>query len=278
MSPDTASNIPTPTESEAIGLWPNAGPSAEQWTLRSGLRVVRNVSAPTLLPVMPAPGQANGQAVLVLPGGGFRFLAIDHEGHDVAQRLADAGYAAFVLKYRLLPTAPDAATFVADYDAFIVAAMSRPPEQRGGGSSVYAPAVEDARSAMRLLRRRCAEWQVQATRIGLIGFSAGALIGRALVETPEAGTVPDSLALLYGSMLKLPAPPPSPLPPLFAALAADDPLFGRQGFGLVESWQQAGQRAELHCYERGGHGFGMQPLGSTSDHWMDAYLAWLAKQ
>lgn len=278
MNTTPATNLPTPLEPEAITLWPDAPPSTEQWTLRNGQRVVRNVNAPVLLPVLPAAGRANGRAVLVLPGGGFRFVAIDNEGHAVAQALAAAGYTAFVLKCRVLPTAAEAATFVADFDAFIMAAVSRPPEQRGGGSAVYPPAVDDTRQALRLLRQRSGQWQIDPDRIGFIGFSAGALIGRALVEAAGPDAMPHTLALLYGSMLALPAPVPAGLPPLFAALAADDPLFGRQGFGLIESWQQAGQRAELHLYERGEHGFGMAPLGTTSDHWCDAYLAWLAKQ
>ncbi len=275
----TASPLATPAEPGLIALWPDAPAPNEQWTLRNGLRVLRNVASPALLPVLPPAGQGNGRAVLVVPGGGFRFLAIDHEGLEVAQALAQAGYTAYVLKYRVLPTAVDSATFVAEYDRFIASALSRPADERGRGGSAPAPAVDDARLALRWLRGHSAVAQFDAERIGYVGFSAGALIGRALVEAPEPGAVPHSLALLYGSMLALPDDrPAASLPPLFLAMADNDPLFGRQGFALVESWQRAGQRVELHWYERGDHGFGMQTLGCTSDAWFDAYRAWLARQ
>jgi acetyl esterase/lipase len=65
-------------------------------------------------------------------------------------------------------------------------------------------------------------------------------------------------------------------PPMFAVLAANDPLFGAQGFGLVESWRAAKRPAEFHYYERGGHGFGAQRQGLTADRWMVAFEAWLA--
>jgi len=73
---------------------------------------VRNVSDPTLTPVLPAPGRATGAAVIVLPGGGYRYLAIDTEGLRVAHYLADHGVTAFVLKYRLKPTPADRVAFM----------------------------------------------------------------------------------------------------------------------------------------------------------------------
>ena len=71
----------------------------------------------------------------------------------------------------------------------------------------------------------------------------------------------------------------APAQPLFAAQAAADRLFPVTGMDLLHSWQKAGQRFELHLYEKGGHGFGLRNLrGETSDAWMDAYLAWLQRQ
>ena len=85
-------------------------PDTEQWMTQNGVIGVRNVSKPTLVPVLPA-GPSTGAAVIVAPGGAFLGLAIDHEGWQVARWLANHGIAAFVLKYRLLPTPRDNAQF-----------------------------------------------------------------------------------------------------------------------------------------------------------------------
>jgi acetyl esterase/lipase len=68
---------------------------------------------------------------------------------------------------------------------------------------------------------------------------------------------------------------PPDAPPLFAALAADDPLFANAGFGLIESWRAAKKPAEFHLYEQGGHGFGMYPKETTSTGWFEAFVSWL---
>jgi acetyl esterase/lipase len=85
---------------------------------------------------------------------------------------------------------------------------------------------------------------------------------------------PAFMANIYGPMTQL--DPPTDPPPLFVALAADDPLFGGQGFGLVEGWQRAGGAVELHYYDGGQHGFGSHKKGTTSDLWFDQYVAWMA--
>jgi hypothetical protein len=68
---------------------------------------------------------------------------------------------------------------------------------------------------------------------------------------------------------------PADAPPLFNALALDDPLFGRKGFGIIESWTKARRPVELHAYERGGHGYGMGVPGTTTMLMMDEFHAWL---
>src|SRR5262249_14842508 len=94
---------------------PPAGPgnpNAEQWSGDSAPALsVRNVSIPTLRPVLPPPARRTGTSVIVAPGGGLLVLAIGSEGMEVAKALAARGIAAFVLKYRTVPTAPDAAEF-----------------------------------------------------------------------------------------------------------------------------------------------------------------------
>src|SRR5260370_15549161 len=103
-----------------ISVWPKGTPGTEHWSqqeqetlnpsprfnnLVKNLKVVRNISQPTLTVYLPDPAVANGTAIIICPGGGFRCLPIDHEGTDVARWLNRRGVAAFVLRYQLLPTA-----------------------------------------------------------------------------------------------------------------------------------------------------------------------------
>src|SRR4029450_2765853 len=86
-------------------------PHPEVWHEQYGSSFARNVTVATLTPFLPDPAKANGAAVIVAPGGGFRILSMGNEGWEVAQALKERGVAAFVLKYRLQPTAPDWAEF-----------------------------------------------------------------------------------------------------------------------------------------------------------------------
>ena len=106
----------------------------------------------------------------------------------------------------------------------------------------------------------------------MIGFSAGAMATMA-----TALAKPDMhlgfIAPIYGSME--PVTVPADAPPMFAALAANDPLFAGKGLGLIESWQRAGRPVELHLYQAGGHGFGLGKAGTTSTGWFDSFVRWL---
>src|SRR6188768_301618 len=96
-----------PAEPNAIALGTGGvkdQPAPETWFRQWGDPMARNISTATLTPFLPKPGKANGAAVIVAPGGGFRWLSMGNEGWEVAQALADQGIAAFVLKYRLNPT------------------------------------------------------------------------------------------------------------------------------------------------------------------------------
>jgi acetyl esterase/lipase len=136
-----------------------------------------------------------------------------------------------------------------------------------------APQIADSRAAFALIRRRAAEWKVDPDRIGMVGFSAGAMLTMATVLAGEDAK-PAFIGNIYGPLAPVTVPPEAP--PLFAALAADDPLFGGTGFGLIDSWRAAKRPAEFHLYERGGHGFGMYPKDTTSTGWFNAFVSWLA--
>lgn len=96
--------IDAPKGSDAIPLYGKANPGkpADEVRFPYGDETLHlNVTYPTLTPVLPAPGKANGTAVIVAPGGAFMILAMEKEGWQVAKALADQGVTAFVLKYRL---------------------------------------------------------------------------------------------------------------------------------------------------------------------------------
>jgi len=84
---------------------------------------------------------------------------------------------------------------------------------------------------------------------------------------------PAFIGIIYGPLA--PVAVSADAPPLFVALAADDPFFGNGGFGLIESWRAAHRPVEFHLYEQGGHGFGMYQKETTSTGWFDAFARWL---
>ena len=123
------------------------------------------------------------------------------------------------------------------------------------------------------MRSRSAEFHLNLTRVGVFGFSAGAITAINLTIDDAADARPDFVGTIYGHML--PVKPPSPARPLFVAVADDDVAFAKQGFGLVESWRKAGGSDELHWYEGGGHGFGSNTHGTTSDQWFEQFSLWM---
>lgn len=269
---DRMTPIPVPAQPNAIelGTGPLPGATApESWHSQYGSRFARNVTVATLTPFLPDPAKANGTAVIVAPGGGFTTLSMENEGWDVAKALAARGVAAFVLKYRLNQTPPD----LAGYEKGMREMFSggRPP--RGGpGAMNLAPQIADARAAFALVRRRATEWHVDPSRVGMVGFSAGAGLTMATALN-GVDAKPAFIGIIYGSMA--PVTVPADAPPLFVALAADDPLFGNSGYGLIDSWRQAKRPVEFHLYEQGGHGFGMYQKETTSTGWFDAFTSWM---
>ncbi|MBO3760451.1 alpha/beta hydrolase [Ciceribacter sp. L1K22] len=266
--------VSAPDQSGSMPLYANLNeqPSAEIWERSPrGELWVRNVTVPTLTPVLPAPGTGNGVAVVVAPGGAFRALSVENEGMAVARWFADRGIAAFLLKYRLEPTPPDSGDYAALIGEF--QRLFATGEVTISDLAVPAMAVADGQAAVRLIRDRALAWNVDPGRIGMIGFSAGAMttIAVAIGSPPEMR--PDFVAPIYPSMLSVDVP--ADAPPMFLALASDDPLFGAQGYGLVDSWRKAGSAVEFHLFERGGHGFGMRQQEVTSDRWPLLLQAWM---
>jgi acetyl esterase/lipase len=256
---------------DIIRLWPDGPPTTldgvgPEVEFRGAVGTVgdagmlRNVSDPTLTVYKPTNGKPNGIGVIVCPGGGWRILAWEHEGVEVANWLAAHGYTAFLLKYRVRGT-PAAQ---ADYDGEMAQIFRRIDATRKGKtaframsdivpaksfSDARAAAADDGRRAVAIVRERAREWDVDSAKVGMIGFSAGETLGR---------------------------PIPKDAPPLFTCIAQDDVLLYRVVEGLYSDWTDAGRSAELHIYRRGNHGFGMAKQGMPSDRWIDQFRDWLA--
>src|SRR6185295_14036240 len=169
--------IPAQPGAVVLGTGPLPGATApETWHRQYGSAFARNVTVATLTPFLPDPARATGAAVIVAPGGGFRTLSMENEGWDVARALAARGVAAFVLKYRLNPTPQDMGEFERSMRTMF-SGTPRPP--RGTPALALAglaPQIADARAAFALIRARAGEWRIDPGRIGMIGFSAGAML------------------------------------------------------------------------------------------------------
>ncbi|HSJ69857.1 MAG TPA: alpha/beta hydrolase [Anditalea sp.] len=271
--------LEAPDEPNAIPLGTGGvedQPATETWFRQWGDPMARNITTATLTPFLPNPEKANGTAVIVAPGGGFRWLSMGNEGWEVAQALADQGIAAFVLKYRLHPTAESLDEFKAWMDRPRSAPAASPttsqnetppsPPQRDLSNQ-----LEDAEAAYAMILDRAEEWGVDTDRIGMIGFSAGA--GLTMHSTLHSQTMKLAfIGPIYGGMGSVDVPKNAP--PMFNVIATDDFLFNGQN-GVIESWYKAGIPVEFHLYQNGGHGFGLGNPDRTSSRWFDAFIYWL---
>jgi endo-1,4-beta-xylanase len=265
----TASGIAS-TPPPEIPLWPNGAPGSEGkptkedvTTSASGEMRVAGIHNPSITPYLPTKETATGLGILVIPGGGHRLLAITHEGYNVAEWFQAHGIAAFVLKHRL----------------------AREP------NSTYRIDVEslaDTKRAMRLIRSRAKEWNVDPARLGAIGFSAGGELVWLAASRGDAGdpaaadsierqsSRPDFQALIYPGRSG-DIQPATGAPPAFLAAAYDDRQDISEGLAEVYlRFKRVDVPAELHIYGTGGHGFGVRasnkrPVGQ----WIVRFEEWL---
>lgn len=257
-----------------IPLWPNGAPGSEA---RRGEAEkvdgdkVSNIHHPSLTAYLPAKDKATGTAVIVVPGGGHRFLVMNHEGYNVGEWLAARGIAAFVLKHRL-------------------GRDSAAPE----GKSPYAWDVHglaDGQRALRLVRSRAQEWNIDPAKVGMIGFSAGGEIAFLCAMRAAAGDAgaadsidrlsarPDFQGLIYpGKSGQI--QPQKGAPPAFLAAGFNDRPDISEGLANVYLlFKKAGVPAELHLYAGAGHGFGLRETNkSPAGAWPQRFVEWLADQ
>jgi acetyl esterase/lipase len=271
----TMTPIATPKQPKAIELGTGPLPDAtaeESWHKQYGSYFARNVTVATLTPFLPKKRKATGAAVIVAPGGGFRTLSMSNEGWEVAKALADKGVAAFVLKYRLNQTPADMDEFQKAMEAMFSTPRTIRPLVDQNPAVELAVQIADARAAFALVREHAKEWRIDPDRIGMVGFSAGAMLTLSTALHGQDAN-PAFIGNIYGPISETNVP--ADAPPLFVALAADDPFFANAGFGLIDSWRAAKRPVEFHLYEQGGHGFGMYNKTTTSTGWFGSFVRWL---
>jgi acetyl esterase/lipase len=241
------------------------------------------VSEPTLTIYTPPAGSGNGTAMVICPGGGYAALNIKGEGYSVAERLSALGITAFVLKYRI----PDDSTMV---------------------DKSIGP-LQDAQEAMLIVRSRAKEWNIDTTKIGVMGFSAGGHLAssvgthfnQSLIDNPANISLrPNFMILVYpvisftdsighqDSKIALIGRNPaaekvtlfsnemqvtSNTPPTFLIHAGDDGLVSvKNSIAFYLALQKNNVPAGIHIFPKGQHGFFMRPASNT---WFQYCTQWL---
>ena len=255
-----------------VPLWPNGAPGSEARKDEKEIvgvhlkdtPIVYNIHNPNLTVYLPAPGTATGAAVIVAPGGGHMFLSYIHEGTSVTEWLSQHGITAFLLKYRLAR------------------------DQAGNSPySVEGHALADTLRSIRLVRSRAAEWGVNPARIGFMGFSAGGELAVLAATRSDAGNPaaadsverqssrPDFVVLGYPGIAPEKVTITSAAPPAFMFSAYDDARTSITNASLFLKYEAAKVPAEIHIYNRGGHGFGIRDRPLPVSSWPARLLEWM---
>jgi acetyl esterase/lipase len=261
-----------------VPLWPQGAPGALAWTRPETDaaspplgEIVRNVARPTLEVYLPDPRLATGAAMIVAPGGGFHMLTIANEGRDVARWLNSLGVAAFVLKYRLLPTGDD-------FPGPLFAMLAHPETMSAAVAPLRPLDTADGEQAVRLVRANARKWRIAPKRVGMMGFSAGGAVTVWTILQNHRDSRPDLAMAIYPGALPDTLDVPAAAPPLFVLVAEDDRLAGPDSKRLAAAWQARGVASELQLYPTGGHGFGIAKRGKPTDDWPTRAEAWLRGQ
>ena len=266
------------------GAVPNSKTAPKTYIEKDDKGWATNVTVPTITPYLPEKGTANGTAIIIFPGGGYAGLSMENEGSSVAKAFNKFGVTAFVVKYRL-PS-----------DSIMVDKTIGP--------------LQDAQQSVLMVRKNAASWRIDPAKIGIIGFSAGGHLAstagthfdKLVIEDKENISVrPDFMILLYpvisfgpmahvGSRENLIGKTPSQnlvdlysnekqvnanTPPTLLVHAGDDTTVPVQNsLMFYDALLAAKVKAEMHIFEAGGHGFGLNN-SKSKDKWIDWAKNWL---
>jgi acetyl esterase/lipase len=258
----------TAAQPKEIPLWPGGAPGSEgkagkeKLRLYEGEHILSNIHHPSVTVYLPLKEKATGAAVIVIPGGGHRELWMTHEGYNVAQWLSDKGIAAFILKYRLARDTNS--TYTVDKES-----------------------LADVQRALRLVRSRAKEWNIDTERIGVMGFSAGGEVAALSAMRFDFGnhmatdvierqsSRPAFQALIYPANSQRFEVRDS-MPPVFLLAGYNDNI-ARGIIDVYAKYQKAKIPAELHIYSNAGHGFGIRERNTGAvTGWVDRFYDWLS--
>lgn len=265
---------------KVISLYEGKAKGSENWTWEEAIseknifntKIVYNVSSPTITAYLPE--KPNGTAVIIAPGGAFHTLSIDNEGTDVAKWLNAKGITAFVLKYRV------ARSFTDDPVKELMGKMGNFKALDEENAPVIPLATQDGLTAVKYIRDHAKELNLDPKKIGFMGFSAGGTLTMSVVYSADDSNRPNFVAPIYAyENAIIGTNMPKEKTPIFIAVASDDQLgFMPHSINIYRKWFDAKQPAELHIYEKGGHGFGMRKTGISTDGWIDNFGNWLKMQ
>jgi endo-1,4-beta-xylanase len=229
----------------------------------TGDHLISNVHHPSITPYLPSAEKATGIAIIIAPGGGHREIWIDHEGYNIARLLAENGIAAFVLKYRLA-------------------------REKNSTYTVENHSVMDMLRAIRLVRSRASEWNIDLHKLGVIGFSAGGQIAamsdiladsgyvRAEDQVETFSSKPNFQALIYPAWVNDIIVSRNSSPAFILGGYQDMESISTGMAKLYLKFKEQNVPAEVHIYANAGHGFGVRKGDKgPSSKWMTALIAWL---
>lgn len=224
----------------------------------------QNISIPTLQVFLPSGSTQATTAMVVCPGGGMRSNAFFHEGIDVAKALNKKGIAAFVLKYRLVPT------HLIKKKEGLNEPYTKEKKQLTYGHL-------DALNAIAHIRKNKMKYNIDPDKIGIMGFSAGGAVSIEATYKSEEHNRPNFVAPIYPWMVIVEdQEPPSYGPPLFVVCTTADKLkLAIPSAKLYIDWAEKGFISEIHNYQNGDHGFGMKKTGYPVDNWFNNMVDWI---
>jgi len=255
------------SDSLVLPLWNNGAPGFENrknepeeakdyW--------IKNINNPSITVFFPPADIANGTAVVICPGGGFRLLVFKAEGIDPAKFLNKLGITAIILKYRL-------------------------PREPNSPYSLDKQPMEDAFRAVRVARSHAQEWKIDTTRVGMLGFSAGGEVVDIIAFKPGKGNSqaadpidrlngrPDFIMQVYPGPLNVPDIIPQNAPPAFLIAANNDTCCSGTVMSLLEKYRVSKASVEAHIIAHGDHAFNMGYRSSFQSlkNWPQLMVYWL---